>query len=229
MTVLPLPELNERRTTADHIADALREAILTGSFEDGEELNQVALAKHFGVSRVPIREALRQLQAENLVSGQAHRRTVVTSLSLETVVEILEVRALLEGHLLEKAMANGFSADDLAALKALCAEMEETEDHELWLRRNREFHQLLYEPSEAGITIALADQLSSRVGRYLHLWSDGTGVERDAEANAEHSAIVAALEAGDVARARLELDQHISHTRDRVVDLFEQRTHALAE
>jgi DNA-binding GntR family transcriptional regulator len=79
--VLPLPELTDRRTTSDQIADTLREAILTGEFDDGEELNQVALAKHFNVSRVPIREALRQLQAEGLVTAKAHQRTVVATSS----------------------------------------------------------------------------------------------------------------------------------------------------
>ena len=57
----------ERKTTTDYLAAALRTAIYDGQFADGEELNQVELAQFFGVSRVPIREALRQLQAEGLV------------------------------------------------------------------------------------------------------------------------------------------------------------------
>lgn len=100
------PALRSRRTTSDYVAEALRAAILAGRFEDGQELNQVELADHFGVSRVPVREALRQLQAEGLIEAQAHRRAVVTGFSPERILEMFELRMLLEGFLLEKAAPN---------------------------------------------------------------------------------------------------------------------------
>jgi DNA-binding GntR family transcriptional regulator len=97
------PSGRARKTTADHIADALRAAIYDGQFADGEELNQVGLARYFKVSRVPIREALRRLQAEGLVSDAAHRRALVIGLDLGQIVEAIEIRAVLEGHLVAKA------------------------------------------------------------------------------------------------------------------------------
>ncbi|MGH9025845.1 MAG: GntR family transcriptional regulator [Acidimicrobiia bacterium] len=216
--MLPLPQLNDRRTTSDQIADALREAILTGEFDDGEELNQVALAKHFGISRVPIREALRQLQAEGLVSAKAHQRTVVTGLTVDRVVEILEVRAVLEAHLLTKAV-KARTPKQLEHLRDLCRQMDEITDHQVWLRKNREFHQTLYTNSGRTFTLDLIDQLSARVARYLQLWSD-TGIERTKEANAEHWAIIDAMGDGDVRRARRELETHIAHTTERVIKQF---------
>src|SRR5919199_3700294 len=87
------PALRERKTTTDHIAAALRTAIFDGQFADGEELNQVELAQYFNTSRVPVREALRQLQAEGLVRNVAHRKTVVEGLSLDDILELIEVRA----------------------------------------------------------------------------------------------------------------------------------------
>src|SRR4051794_22192488 len=72
MTLRFLPPLAERRTASDEVADTLRGAIINGQFDDGQELNQVELARHFGVSRVPVREALRRLQAEGLVTAEAH-------------------------------------------------------------------------------------------------------------------------------------------------------------
>lgn len=74
-TLSNLPSLTQRQTASDYVADVLREAIISGQFEDGRELNQVELANHFNVSRVPVREALRRLQAEGLVS--ADRKSVV--------------------------------------------------------------------------------------------------------------------------------------------------------
>jgi len=216
--VLPLPELTDRRTTSDQIADTLREAILTGEFDDGEELNQVALAKHFGVSRVPIREALRQLQAEGLVTAKAHQRTVVTTMSVEHVLEIVDIRSLLETRLLELSMPK-LGPDDLKHLRKLCKDMDTITDHQAWLRKNREFHHLLYRPAHGSFTLVLLEQLSARVGRYLHRWSD-TGVERNKEANAEHRAILDAIEASDLRRARRELQQHIAHTHARIAQDF---------
>src|SRR3954453_6739250 len=90
-----LPALTERRTASDEVADTLRKAIIAGQFDDGEELNQVELAKHFGVSRVPVREALRRLEAEGLVSAEAHRRVVIPGLDRERISEIFEIRAVL--------------------------------------------------------------------------------------------------------------------------------------
>lgn len=218
---MPLPELQERRTTSDQIADALRDAILTGEFSDGEELNQVALAKHFGVSRVPLREALRQLQAEGLVSAKAHQRTVVTGLAVDRVAEILELRSLLERHLLERAIEH-IDAAEIERLDALCDEMDRIKDHQAWLAKNREFHQTLYSAAAAPFTTDLVEGLAKRVERYLHLWSDD-GVKRNMEANREHRGIVEAVKSGDGRRASQELERHIARTRERVLDLFAER------
>jgi len=215
---LPLRELVDRRTTSDQIADALREAILTGEFEDGQELNQVTLAKHFDVSRVPLREALRQLQAEGLVTAKAHQRAAVSTLSVERVLEIVDLRSLLEVHLLGRTMPE-LQPEDIAQLRKLCGEMDKISDHQAWLAKNREFHQVLYNPARASFTFTLLEQLSARIGRYLHRWRD-TGVERNKEANAEHWALLDAIEAGDLRRARRELQTHISHTRDRIAKEF---------
>src|SRR5579859_3385634 len=97
------PRLRDRKTITDYLAAALRTAIYDGQFADQEELNQVELAAFFGTSRVPIREALRQLQAEGLVQSIAHHRTVVTGLSLPELLEAVAMRAVLEAYLLRKA------------------------------------------------------------------------------------------------------------------------------
>ena len=83
------PNLRERKTITDYLAAALSTAIYDGQFADNEELNQVELAEYFGVSRVPIREALRQLQAEGLVQNVAHHRTIVTGMTPAQIVEAI--------------------------------------------------------------------------------------------------------------------------------------------
>lgn len=222
-----LPGRLSRRTTSDDIADTLREAIATGEFSDGEELNQVTLARHFGVSRVPVREALRLLQAEGLVSSRAHMRAVVVGLTLDRVLEVLDLRELVEAYLLDRAVGQVSDAD-VAELGRLCADMDAVADHQQWLERNRHFHERLYAHSGAETAQELARQLTARVERYLHLYSD-LGVQRSAEANAEHRRIVDALADRDAARARAELHTHIGHTRERIVRLFGARADAPAD
>lgn len=214
--------LQQRRTTPDLIADALREAIFAGEFEDGEELNQVALAEHFGVSRVPLREAMRQLQAEGLITVEAHRRAVVTGLTPETLVELFDLRTLLESYLLELALPNT-SGKELEELADICKRMEATSDRLEWLSLNREFHRLLYRPARRAFSLSLVEQLMGKAQRYLNLWSAGKGIERRDEANREHRRILAAAKRGDVEGATQVLRTHIAHTRQRVEAMFLSR------
>ncbi len=213
-----------RRTTSDDVADALRAAIIRGDYQDGAELNQVALAKQFGISRVPVREALRELQAEGLISATAHMRAVVTGLTPERLVEALDLRERIESYLLGRS-APLLTTDDLAEITQMCDELERIdgdEDHRTWLEMNKAFHARLYAGADAELAKNLVRQLVGRVDRYLHL-IHGDGVHRTAEANAEHRRIVEALQRGEVERACRELESHIGGTRARIVAVFEER------
>lgn len=221
MNLPSAPGLAGRRTTPDHVAEALREAILTGQLEDGEELNQVALAEHFAVSRVPIREALRQLQAEGLVRQEAHRRAVVSGLSLERIMELFDLRIRLETYMLERALL-AITPEDLDRMEALIAEMA-GQDHDRWLALNREFHHVLYAASGAVYTMELASQIARRTTRYLYLRSGGQGIDRVQEADAEHRGILEAVRNRDLHAATHLLQTHIEGTRRRVRELFAAR------
>lgn len=212
MPLAELPSLGERQTASDHVADALRQAIVSGQFEDGEELNQVELAQHFNVSRVPIREALRRLQAEGLVSAEAHRRATVIGLNRERAEEIYAVRALLESFMLERA-AEHLTNADLKALNELCDVMEKSSDHSEWLALNHRFHQQLLAPGGSPVAMAIVERLSGQVERYLRR---SGGVQRVEEAGREHRQILRALKRGDVERAKEMLSRHIFTTWSRV-------------
>src|SRR5437660_12006142 len=86
----------QRQTIASMTVEALRGRILRGDYPEGEPLRQDALADELGVSRIPVREALRQLEAEGLVTFSPHRGAVVSSLSLEEIEELFELRADIE-------------------------------------------------------------------------------------------------------------------------------------
>lgn len=206
-----------RRTTTEHVADVLREWILRGRFEDGEELNQAVLAKQFGTARVPIREALRQLQGEGLVEARAHHRSVVRAYNRDRLLEMVDVRCMVEAYLLERAVSH-LTDSDFDRLESLWRQMERLKNHQKWLLKNREFHDALYGPSGAEFAINLSRQLSRQVERYLHIQAKG-GVQRNREANSEHRRILDAARRRDVRGAVAELERHVMQTRQRIDDL----------
>lgn len=196
-------------TTPPVLAAVLREAIVTGVLQAGEELNQVLLARQFGVSRVPVREAIRLLEAEGLVVSPPHRRSVVSALTPEVLGELYEVRLRLEELLLGAAVPR-LGPQDLAEADALVAAMGRVRDHRAWLRLNDRFHDTLYRAAGRPFVSALVRQLRQQVQRYV--WLSGRALYRAAEANAEHRRILEACRAGDVSRARRELRRHLLAT-----------------
>ena len=215
------PSLRERKTTTDYLASALRTAIYDGQFADNEELNQVELAEYFGVSRVPIREALRQLQAEGLVQNIAHHRTVVTGLTLPQIIEAIEMRAVLEHHLLRRA-APKFEKTDLDRLRKICEETDHIKDYgSRWVVKNWEFHRALYGRSELPMMIEAVERLHLKVERYARR---AGGTERLRQAANEHWEIVKAIEGKEFARAATLLDRHIMHTGEDIRRAQERAT-----
>jgi DNA-binding GntR family transcriptional regulator len=214
---MPLPleplALNDRRSFSEHIAISLRDAIRSGALPDGYELNQIALAEHFGVSRVPVREAMRQLQAEGWIDAKRHQRAVVRGYSFERILETFELRTVIELFLVEKAIGTITEAE-ITRLEALCDEMAASHDHRHWLELNRVFHNALYASANSLTATELVEQLTSQVERYVR--ANGASIEREREAVVEHRAILAAVKKRDVAAAQRLVRQHIDHTLDRI-------------
>lgn len=207
----------DRRITADYLADALRNAINSGTIYDGAVLNQADLAIHFGVSRVPVREALRQLQAEGLIELRAHQLAIVSSLDIKRLIEVYTLRAVLESWLIETA-APHVTADDFVRARRVNEKLRIEESHGKWLELNAEFHAILYQAADATMTMEILETLRARGERYARMWSKGTGIHRPEEAAREHEEILALVEAGDAKGAAAAVYQHVIHTRDRVVE-----------
>src|SRR4029077_4717901 len=101
----------KRLTLAGMTLEALRDRILRGEYPEGEPLRQDAIANELGVSRIPVREALRQLEAEGLVTFNPHRGAVVSTLSIDEIVELFEMRAESERDLLRRSIPLMTSVD----------------------------------------------------------------------------------------------------------------------
>jgi len=118
----PLDALNiaklERHSVSDRIAEALRDVIVDGLLPVGEVLRQDEIAARFAVSKIPVREALKRLEAEGLVTFIRNRGAIVASLSTDEIVEYLDIRAMLEAHAARLAAPARIQRDILLALEA---------------------------------------------------------------------------------------------------------------
>src|SRR5262245_50899657 len=104
-----------KRTIADQVAELIRQRILSGQLKGGQPIRQEHLAAELGVSRIPLREALKQLAAEGFVTIASHKGAVVAELSIAEVEELFDIRLRLETWLLQLAIP-ALSERDLAAL-----------------------------------------------------------------------------------------------------------------
>src|SRR5699024_8904698 len=131
--------IDNREMLHNKVCSVLRGAILKGDFKPGERLVQTELAKLTGVSRMPIREALRTLETEGLVTLEPHKGAVVRSISREDIMEIYELRAILEPLVLKKSMKY-FSQKDIEDLKQCYDEMSKETSDDRYVEWNMKFH-----------------------------------------------------------------------------------------
>lgn len=217
--------IHERRTASGDVADTLRKAIYEGALADGTPLNQVAIAKMLGVSRVPVREAMHQLQAEGLITVKPHHGAEVAGLTVDRVSELYDIQAMLEEYITRRAVPNIDKAT-LGDLRGLVTRMRATKELAEWLELNAEFHTELNRPSGAQLAIELAQQLRARAQRYLNLWSDGKGIDRPRDANREHTVMLDLIAAGDADGAATAARQHVLTTRDKAIKYHDAKVAA---
>ena len=202
----PLPELaaamrGSFSTVEDMTKAFIRGAIMKGIFRPGQRLQQDAIADILGVSRMPVRASLRQLESEGLVTFHAHRGATVTALTKGQVAEIYELRVLLETFALEKAM-EAIDDERLAELAALAEEMDVAVDPSDWLEQRQRFYGRLYSFAGRPETLALVRRLRAFVGPYLLL-------RRVVEEPHGHLGILDLVRAGDPEAAKVWLAEHL--------------------
>ena len=161
----------KRQTLTSAVTESLRKRILSGEFTDGQQLRQEALSNEYGVSRVPVREALRQLEAEGLIQIIDHKGALVSKLSLDDVLELLDIRAVLESELLRASIPRQ-SPSDLELATQTLAEFEQAllnNDVRHWGELNSRFHMALYRSAGRPNTLALIEQLHNKTDRYTRM------------------------------------------------------------
>ena len=197
----------EYRTIQEIVTDKVREAILQGELKPGEKLVQDDLAKRYGVSRMPIREACRTLEGEGLVAFHPRRGVMVTELSAEEIQEIFSIRALLEGMATRLAAVHT-TQETAGELHHILTQMEAAQDDpDRYLDLNRSFHYMLFSASQRPRLVSLIKSLRNTVEPYLRLHLSAQG--RMSESLAEHWALYEVYAAGDSEEAEKLAQDHM--------------------
>jgi DNA-binding GntR family transcriptional regulator len=191
------------------VAETLRAAIVDGTLAPGAPLRQDALARHFSVSAIPVREALRQLETEGWVKVEMNKGATVAPLSADEAREIYEIRAALESLAIGLAIPVHTSAT-LRQAEVLCKAASAETDPALYVARNQAFHLSLYQPAARPGLLEMIGVLHIRGERYLRLKFGLPSYK--GESDREHAALLKAVRRGDVATAQSLITKHLLDT-----------------
>lgn len=169
MQVVPLASLHAQRpnlgiapSASEIIAKHLREAIIAGHFAEDEPIRQDDIAQLFNVSKIPVREALKRLEAEGLVLFQRNKGAVVTRISEPELAQMFEVRVLLEAQAIRLAVPN-MDETTFARAEAICADFVGEDNVGRWAELNWQLHACLYEPAQRPFLVNLIRSIHDKL------------------------------------------------------------------
>lgn len=193
MVKVPKLKMDSYQPLRDVIFETLRKAIVSGDIKPGERLMEVSLANQMGVSRTPVREAIRRLEAEGLVTMIPRRGTHVSELSVKDIMDVLEVRAVLD-RLATELAAKRIQPSQLKTLESIhkqyisCVEKDNMEGA---IKKDVEFHDIIYAASGNPRLVAVAGSLREHIYRFRVIYmSDNLIAENVLH---EHEEILEAL------------------------------------
>ncbi len=214
-------KLDSYQPLREVVCETLREAIRTGILQPGERLMEIKLAEELGVSRTPVREAIRKLEMEGYVIMMPRRGTYVANLSIRDVNEVFEIRTSLD------SLASGLAAEritdeeleQLERLLVLIGEYIEKGDMEKIVETDTEFHDILYQASRNSRLIGIILNLREQLTRFRAMSMAYPG--RLKETLEEHSRIVEAIADGNVKAARKASELHMEQSEKTLLNSME--------
>ncbi|MDK8874638.1 GntR family transcriptional regulator [Paracoccus sp. SSJ] len=201
-----VPNLGQAPTASDIILKFIRDSIADGSLDEGEPIRQDDVARMFNVSKIPVREALKRLEAEGLVEFQRNKGAIVTSVSEPEIAQIFETRAILESNAIRLSVPH-MTPETFTDAEAFCDAFARETDVAQWSALNWQFHSRLYLDAQRPFLVRTIRSVNDRLERYLRIQlalSHGQGT-----ADREHREILAACRAGDAEKAGKLVYDHI--------------------
>lgn len=205
---------------SENLREAIEEEVATGKLTPGTHLDEIELAKRFGVSRTPIREALSLLAGEGVVEIRPRRGAVVANVTPQRLVEMFEVMAELEA-MCARLAARRMSSIELVGLEKAhegCHEAAQRLDSDAYFYANEQFHHLIYAASHNSFLSDQAHALQRRLRPYRRLQLRVRN--RLSKSFEEHQAVLDALRDGDADRAIAAIRGHVMVQGERFNDLL---------
>ncbi|WP_085804660.1 GntR family transcriptional regulator [Roseovarius albus] len=209
-----------KQSLPEIIANDLRERILSGEMAEGETIRQEALAEEYDVSRMPVREALKRLNAEGLVQWANNRGGSVTKHSLHEIGEIFDLRTLIEVDMFRRSIPN-MTDTDFKQCRDILERMETSYDQDdvsEWGALNDDYHSALCAASGLKMTAEILNRLSVQSDRYVRMHLS-VMQQRD-QAKEEHGELLRLAMAGKVEEACSLLTRHVQRTKDELLELI---------
>ena len=205
---------------ADQVFEKLENDIITGVYARGEILTELKLVEDLGVSRTPIREALRRLEQERLIK-ESGKGSVVLGITLEDLMDIMNIRQRIEGLAAYYATKN-LTPEGLEKLRSISQLQDfyyERRDIEHLRQMDDQFHEVIYELSGRTVIRDTLQPLHKKTQRYRKISLEVE--DRTANSNREHHEIFHAIAAGDAEQAEVLIQQHITNVKENMIARFQ--------
>jgi DNA-binding GntR family transcriptional regulator len=202
---------------SDAVYERVRGDIVSDVLADGSPLNQVELAQRYGVSRIPVREALRRLQAESLVKAAPYHQYVVSKPSGSQILELVDIRMALEDLALEKR--GSVPAETITRLREINEQMKAARGED-FLTLDHSLHKVIAGP-ETKVAEMIADL---RTQIHMHLANMVSDAPGRGAATKDHERLIDALASGDMGLARRVMREHVMTSRDFITHRLESAT-----
>jgi len=212
----PLPD----QSLSDAVVDRLRAAIWSGVYAPGDRLVERRLAREFGISHIPLREALARLTEEGLVEKLPRRGARVASLTPRMLEEVSSLRVVLEQFVVRR-LKDRFTSEAHAELQVIVDRMvEAAEQHDLVRvhELDQQFHQRLWELTDHALLVELAAQMRSRTSHFYRAAAASLGPDEVRRHADSHQQLLDVIASGDRRAAERAMQQHVEQAARRIAD-----------
>lgn len=209
--------LENYRPLREIVFETLREAIITGVLKPGERLMEVQLAEEMGVSRTPVREAIRKLELENFVVMVPRKGAYVADISTKDIVDVYEIRAALES-LAAGLAAERITDEELEELQRILVQNAESQSLEDLIAVDTKFHDVLYRASRNERLVQIISNLREQIQRFRSTTLASPG--RIKNTLEEHKKIVDAVSERNILLAQQLAQEHIDNAENSMLDLL---------
>lgn len=211
---------NSQKTLRESIYEELKNQILRGLIEPGTRLMEIELSKKMGASRTPIREAIKMLADDDLVTIEPNKGATVSRVAVRDLLEILEIRECLDGETAYHA-ANRITDEVLEELRQAMENYNQAAENKdkiqmvIW---DTNFHKVMVDATENKVMVKIAHEMRELVLRFRYLYYGD--FKRSMHVSIEHKAIFDAIERGDADEARRLAQVHVRNIKENIIKAY---------